>query len=130
MLRTMLLATLFLVALSGCRQSQQAATHQANVQIELTTEPAPPQTGEGLLLITIANPDGSPADVARVEVRGDMNHAGMQPVFSGVDLAEDGVYRVPFQWTMGGDWLLDVTALLADDTSASQRFEIAVESQP
>jgi hypothetical protein len=127
-IRIFLLASLLLLALAGCRQSQQAATSQADVQIELSVDPAPPQTGDSTLLITVTKPDGSPAAVARIEVRGDMNHAGMQPVFSGVDLPEDDVYHVPFNWTMGGDWFLDVTALLADGSSATQRFEVTVES--
>jgi hypothetical protein len=125
--RIFLLFCLLLLAFSGCRQSQQSATSQADVRIELSTDPTPPETGDGTLLVTVTNPDGSPADVVRVEVRGDMNHAGMQPVFSGADLPEDGVYRVPFNWTMGGEWLLDVSVLLEDGSAAAQRFEVAVE---
>jgi hypothetical protein len=125
--RIFLLFCLLLLTFSGCRQSQQSATSQADVRIELSTDPTPPETGDGTLLVTVTNPDGSPANVVRVEVRGDMNHAGMQPVFSGADLPEDGVYRVPFNWTMGGDWVLDVTALLDDGSTATRRFELAVE---
>jgi hypothetical protein len=125
--RIFLLFCLLLLTFSGCRQSQQSATSQADVRIELSTDPMPPETGDGTLLVTVTNPDGSPANVVRVEVRGDMNHAGMQPVFSGADLPEDGVYRVPFNWTMGGDWVLDVTALLDDGSTATRRFELAVE---
>jgi hypothetical protein len=66
--------------------------------------------------------------VERIDVRGDMNHAGMQPVFSGADTAENGVYSVAFNWTMGGDWILDVTVWLADDSTTTQRFEITVET--
>ena len=128
-MRIFLAATLFLILLAGCRQSQQqAATPQADVQIGLTVEPTPPHTGDGTLLVTVTMPDGTPADVTRVEVRGDMNHAGMQPVFSGADLAEGGVYTIPFNWTMGGDWFLDVSVQLADGSTATRRFDVTVES--
>lgn len=125
---SVLIVVLLLTA--ACRQSQQQSATQtaggAIVQIEMTTEPSPPQTGEGTLLITVRDLDGTPADVTRVEVRGDMNHAGMQPVFGSADAATDSVYRVPFNWSMGGDWFIDVTVMLADGTTASQRFEASV----
>jgi hypothetical protein len=125
-----LLGALLIVfmVLTGCRQSQQQAAATSDLQIDLITEPNPPTTGEGMLLISVHNPDGSLADVERIDVRGDMNHAGMQPVFSGADTAENGVYSVAFNWTMGGDWILDVTVWLADDSTTTQRFEITVET--
>ena len=131
-MRRVLLLVILLLGTAACRQSQQQAATQTvggvNVQIELTLEPEPPATGEGTLLITVAGRDNQPVQVTRIDVRGDMNHAGMQPVFGSAESTVAGVYRVPFNWSMAGDWILEVTATLSDGSTASQRFDVAVGS--
>jgi hypothetical protein len=131
-MKRVVLLIILLLATSACRQSQQQAATEtasgASVQIEMVTEPDPIQTGAGTLLITARGPDGTPADVVRIDVRGDMNHAGMQPVFGSAESAVEGVFRVPFNWSMAGDWILEVTAALRDGSTASQRFDVTVES--
>jgi hypothetical protein len=127
-MRSFVFTALIVLLVAACRQSQQAATNIAddNIQIELATEPNPPTIGEGILLITVQNADGGMVNIERVEVRGDMNHAGMQPVFSSADTPENGIYNLPFNWTMGGDWFLTVTATLEDGTTATRRFDFSV----
>ena len=126
------LLVILLLGTAACRQSQQQAATRtaggADVQIELAPEPDPPVTGEGTLLITVSGLNDQPSEVTRIDVRGDMNHAGMQPVFGSAESAEDGVYRVAFNWSMAGDWILEVTATLSDGSTASQRFDVTVGS--
>jgi hypothetical protein len=57
-----------------------------------------------------------------------MNHAGMVPVLGSGQTDADGLVRVPFEWTMGGDWIVTITAALSDGTSASQTFDFSVAS--
>ena len=58
--------------------------------------------------------------------RGDMSHAGMAPVIASSEDDADGVYRIPFEWTMAGDWFVDVTVTLADGREVVQRFDLSV----
>lgn len=120
---------LLVLVLVGCRESAQpTATPAANIEIDLTVDPAPPTVGETLLVVTVMREDGSPINDAIVAVVGDMNHAGMQPVNGATDTAEAGVYRVPFEWTMGGDWIVTVTVTLRNGTIITETFDLSVES--
>ncbi len=55
-----------------------------------------------------------------------MSHAGMKPVLANISEGESGVYAVPFEWTMGGDWFVAVTATLPDGRVATKRFDLSV----
>jgi hypothetical protein len=46
-------------------------------------------------------------------VEGDMTHPGMVPVFGDARETQPGRYEAPLELTMGGDWVLTVTAELA-----------------
>ena len=71
---------------------------------------------------------GSPIDDAYLAVKGNMTHAGMVPVLAEVDGGgENGVYSIPFEWTMAGDWVVTVDIQLADGTKAQKRFDMAVQ---
>ncbi|GAB4517066.1 MAG: hypothetical protein OHK0046_23340 [Anaerolineae bacterium] len=127
------LLLIVLLFLAGCRESARVTTPEANpnIQIDLEIAPDPAEVGESTLVITLRDADGSPIENASVAVRGDMSHAGMQPVLREADDASTdapGVYRFPFEWTMGGDWFVVVTATLPDGTEAIERFELSVES--
>ena len=39
---------------------------------------------------------------------------------------QNGLYSVPFEWTMGGDWVVQVTAKLKDGGTATQQFKFTV----
>jgi hypothetical protein len=122
-----LLALLALPLLTGCRQSAQATpTPEANVDIALTVDPDPPAVGKSELVIVLTDDTGAPVDGATVNVRGDMNHAGMTPVQGATDVSDGGVYRIPFDWTMGGDWILTVSVALPGGETASRAFNLSV----
>lgn len=120
----LLLLTL-LIPLAACaRQSQQPAA--GDVGMTLAVRPDPPTVGDASLEITLTDGEGNPIDDARLNVKGDMSHAGMEPVLAEVEGGAGGVYQVPFRWTMGGDWFVTVDAVLADGTTVSRRFDLAV----
>jgi len=122
---------LVLIALSGCRQAVggvPVGTPAADIRMTLAYEPDPAAVGDAVLLVTVTDDAGAPVTDATVRVRGDMDHAGMQPVDGTGEHTADGVYRVPFEWTMGGDWFVTITATRPDGSSAVQRFDLSVES--
>jgi hypothetical protein len=116
------------VVLGGCaRQSQQVnQSNSDDIDMTLVVAPDPPVVGESDLLITLREKDGLPIDGASLEIKGDMSHAGMKPVLANISEGESGVYAVPFEWTMGGDWFVAVTATLPDGRVATKRFDLSV----
>jgi hypothetical protein len=123
-----------LLLLAGCRESAQptptagATLEQEDIDIEMAVEPSPPATGDATLVISLHDRDGVPIDDATIAVRGDMTHAGMVPVLGEVTGGADGAYRIPFEWTMGGDWIITVDITLADGVQISRVFEMTVQS--
>jgi hypothetical protein len=119
-LRWILLAASVLL-IAGCRQQTQNAA--AGFTIHLRTEPENPAVGESTLRIAVRGADGTPITHAKVSVRGDMNHAGMMPVLAAAERVENGEYVVPFEWSMAGDWMVEVTVELPDGIKESETFQ-------
>ena len=129
--RLSVFALVLLFALVGCREDE-TPTPEANHPLyvmSLDVEPDPPAVGETSLIFTVREERGPLIGDAVVSVRGDMNHAGMQPVFGEVDGSIDGLYRVPFEWTMAGDWILTVTVTFTDGSSTQNAFAFSVASE-
>ena len=112
------LLSLVLVACGG-RQSQQTDSGGVNIDLEITNL----AVGESTLMITLTSAGGEQINDASLSVRGDMTHAGMTPVVREIDGGENGVYIVPFEWTMAGDWIVTVDAKLPDGQTVTRRFE-------
>lgn len=126
-LKLTLLLLIAALALAGCaRASDQIAG--GDVAITLATQPDPAVVGDATLIITLADADGNPIEDAALNVKGDMNHAGMVPVLAEASGGPAGVYDLPFEWTMPGDWIVTVEATLPDGSAAVERFELSVES--
>ena len=120
---------LTLFTLAACGQSTEPTLVVADVQIELQVDPDPPAAGETTLIITLTDAAGAPVDNATILVHGDMDHEGMEPVDREVTSGSAGAYQVPFVWTMGGGWIVDVTATLPDNGGAvTETFEFFVEA--
>ena len=120
-----LFALLLVVFLVGCRQQAQTTT-DTSIQIDLRQEPEAPVVGESTLIVTVRDANDQPINDAAVTVRGDMNHAGMTPVIETAKSGTDGEYSLPFEWTMAGDWIVEVTVELASGDVTSQTFDLQV----
>lgn len=122
----LIIAGIFLLLLPACggRNSQQTTAEDIRliVAVESTT------VGQTTLLVTVTDAAGTPINDATVSVKGDMSHAGMVPVLADVTGGENGVYEMPFEWTMGGDWVVTVEATLPDGRSTSQQFNFTIDS--
>ena len=112
---------------AGCRQQAQEA-EDSGVTIDLRTEPEDAAVGEATLIVTVTDAAGSPITDADVSARGDMNHAGMVPVLGEAETAEaeNGKYTIPFEWTMAGDWFVEVTVELPDGATMTETFDLSV----
>jgi hypothetical protein len=117
------------IVIGGCsRVSQEAQQHQ--LQIELVEPLYPPGVGKSTLNIRLFDNNDQPVDDAAITVKGDMTHAGMVPVLGEADQGDKGLYKVPFEWTMGGDWVLTVQATLPDGTIAEETFTLTISDDP
>lgn len=119
---------LMLLILTACGQQSAAMISPVDVDITLQVEPEPLSVGETTLLIALTDSSGSRVDGAKLQVHGDMDHAGMTAVNREANESTNGIYRVPFEWTMGGGWIVTVTAQLPDGSEISKTFEFFVEA--
>jgi len=127
----LLLAALVVLALlpAGCqRASQQTPADQAlEITATLTIDPDPATVGPASLQVQLTDASGAPIEGATdMKLKGDMSHAGMQPVLAEASGGVDGVYEAQWVWTMAGDWFVTVTAILPDGRTLVRRFDLAV----
>jgi len=126
MQRLMMGAVMMVMLLAGCRPTPSpTATPDATVQITLESPSTPYKVGDkSTVVIVVKDGSGNPINGAKVEVRGDMNMAGMLPVTaSTTQSTNDGRYTLTLNWNMGGEWFIDVTVTLADGRTANKRFD-------
>jgi hypothetical protein len=120
-----LLFSLLAVLLVGCRQSAQpTATPDPDIVIALDL--ADQRAGKSTLIVFVRDARGIPIDDAKVEIVGDMSHAGMKPSLGSVERGREGRYEVPFEWTMSGDWIVTVKVTLPDGRTSTKRFETTI----
>ena len=125
--RTILLLTMCMILLAGCRESQKATPTPSIRDMEISVNADSLVIGDTSLSISVMAGD-NPVVVDKLEVRGDMDHPGMVPITREINGQDDGEYTVPFEWTMAGDWYVEVDATLPNGEQFLQRFEFPVES--
>jgi hypothetical protein len=122
------LALAGLLLLAACGGDGQA---DAEAGLRISLIPAAGGIAGESLTVELADREGNPITDATVSLEGNMNHAGMVPVFSAdvrdeADGAADGRYAIPFQFTMLGDWIVTVAVQLADGTAIRQDVDVTV----
>ncbi len=119
---------LLLLMLVACGQQNNATPVPVNLDMSARVEPEPPAVGEATLIVTLKDAAGSPVDNAALKIHGDMDHEGMASVDHEVSQSANGEYRVPFEWTMGGGWIITVTAHLPDGGEVIKIFDFFVDA--
>ncbi|GAB1420463.1 hypothetical protein MASR2M15_05610 [Anaerolineales bacterium] len=122
-LTILILSSCLLLSLSACREQ---STDTADLDIQLALQPDPAILGESTLFITVYDKNQQPVTDATVSARGDMSHAGMQPVTATTAKNQQGLYELPFEWTMAGDWFVEIQVNLPDGRSSSKTFPFTV----
>jgi hypothetical protein len=107
--------------LVGCARSSKDLP---DVAAGLVVEPSPPQIGAATITVTLADTEGHPISGADIALEGNMNHAGMVPVFAQASEVAPGQYEASLEFTMGGDWFILVRADLPDGRSMERKFDI------
>lgn len=129
MIRILLISAFIGLILTACGQQNSARTIPVDVEIAVRVEPEPLAVGESTLIVTLTGADGSRIDGARLQVHGNMDHAGMMAVDREVSDSTNGEYRIPFEWSMGGGWVVTVTAQLPNNGGeVSNSFDFFVEA--
>lgn len=119
-----IVALLALSAFGGLLQScDDARRDSSELDVRVEFDPLP-YIGESTCRIALFDQSGHPISGARVEVEGNMNHAGMVPVLASATELEAGRYSAPFEFTMGGDWILMLNIELADGTTVDEVFDV------
>jgi hypothetical protein len=124
-----LVALILVMSTTGCqRASQQAERDQApEIAAVLAVDPDPAVVGPATVQLQLTGASGAPIeDATNVSLKGDMSHAGMQPVLAEASGGAGGVYEAQWVWTMAGDWFVTVTATLPDGRTLVRRFELTV----
>ncbi|MEI2691013.1 MAG: FixH family protein [Anaerolineae bacterium] len=128
--RRLLLTTwlILLIAAAGCqRASQQTAIDQApELVATLAISPEPAIVGPASLELRLTDASGAALPGARVALKGDMSHAGMQPLLADAAETTGGIYQAQWTWSMAGDWLVTATAALPDGRTLVRRFDLTV----
>ena len=120
-------AAILLGVLTSCgRMARADPTTQDSYVVTMVIEPSPPAVGPGALTVTLKDQAGQPVDGARLEIEANMSHAGMVPVLASAGESQAGLYRVPLQWTMAGDWIVDLKFNLTDGSRVARRYPVVV----
>ena len=114
-----------LLIVAACRQQTFSAE---NIQFQVAVSEQ--RVGETTLTVKITDNDGNLIEnPGLLSLRGDMNHAGMAPVFAEAAESVDGVFAVPFEWTMGGSWILEVSLTLENGEVHRQSFHYEISNE-
>jgi len=111
---------LVLVGTIGCLPSAGRAD---GVSVELAFD-RQPSVGDSTCTVRLTGADGAPLSGADLEVEGNMNHAGMVPVFGTAEESAPGLYQAPLEFTMAGDWFVIVRGVLADGRSIESIVDV------
>ena len=111
-----------IMVLTACQRGDSSDIPE--IGLNLAISPDPPAVGSAMVTLTLTNADGNPISGANIEVEGNMNHAGMTPVFSQATELGQGLYEAPLQFTMGGDWFILVKANLPDGRKMVRQVDV------
>ena len=107
---------------SACARPNDAGPR---LNVTWNLRPETPHVGSATLTVMLRDTSGTPVKGARVRLEGHMTHAGMAPVLADASERAPGVYDLPFAFTMQGDWVLLVSAVLKDGVRVERRIDVA-----
>jgi len=107
----------------GCQKS----TKPPDVSVQYEIAPPAPHAGATTITFKLTDKNGAPVSGARVDLEGNMSHAGMSPVSAAAKEVETGKYRGTLELTMAGDWIVLVHITLNDGQKLERQIEVGVK---
>lgn len=80
--------------------------------------------GQNTITLRLNDRSGKAITGARVQLEGNMSHAGMSPAFSEAREIAPGRYQGTLELSMAGDWIVSAHVTLSDGVKAQDQFEI------
>ncbi len=111
-----------IILLTACQRGSSGDIPE--IEVDLSVAPDPPAVGPANVTLTLSNANNQPISGAKIELEGNMSHAGMTPVFSQATEVEPGKYQAPLEFTMGGDWYILVKATLPDGRQMERQINL------
>lgn len=123
--RPQMLCIPLILALPICACRQESETGRVeDVNLEFVLQPDPPKVGTAIAVITLLDKDGRPVLGAKAKLEGNMNHAGMKPVFADATELDPGRYEAKLDFTMGGDWFILINITLRDGRKMNRKVDV------
>ena len=115
-----LLFFLFLTLALACQKTAKPP----DIAVQYEIAPQPPRAGTTTIDLKLTDKNGVPVGGARVDLEGNMSHAGMAPLSGEAKEIEAGKYRGTLPLTMAGDWIVLVHITLPDGQKLQRQIEI------
>ena len=111
--------------LAGCVIAAGCGGDTRGITVTWTIEPTPPAAGAATVVrVTLAEPDGRPADGATLTLEAHMTHPGMAPVRGRLTARGGGTYEGRVNLSMPGDWIFVVAGHLADGRRITKEIQV------
>lgn len=115
----------FVLLLTACRQQSPSSS-----ELSLDVSVDGLLVGPSQISVSVRDKNGAPVEKpGALALRGDMDHAGMAPVFAEAKEAINGVFTLPFEWTMAGAWILEAKLTLDSGEGLTESFRYEILSQ-
>lgn len=123
------MAAALITTLAACEPPDRRASASdgggEGIEVRLDL-PDAPTVGPADVTVHVTD-GGAPVEGARVDVTGDMTHAGMEPVIDAATGGEGGRYRTSdFAFTMAGDWIVTAEVTLPDGDTVRAEAHLQV----
>lgn len=86
--------------------------------------PQSPRVGQVTIRLRVTDGSRKPLMGIRIELEGNMSHAGMSPVFADALEVAPGEYRATLELSMAGDWIILVHLTTPNGAKLDRQFEI------
>ena len=103
----------------------QKTAKPPDITLQYEIAPQPPRVGAATIDLKLTDKNGAAVGGARVDLEGNMSHAGMAPVSVEAKEMETGKYRGTLQLTMAGDWIVLVHITLPDGQKLQRQIELS-----
>ena len=103
----------------------QKTAKPPDIAVQYEIAPQPPRAGAITIDLKLTDKNGAAVGGARVDLEGNMSHAGMAPVSGEAKEIETGKYRGTLQLTMAGDWIVLVHITLPDGQKLQRQIELS-----